>query len=517
MDPKSLIVREYLRVSKDRTGKGKSPDQQHDDNAVALAQHGWDLHPLPYRDNDRSASRYSKQTREGFAQLMSDLEEDHFDAGALGLWESSRGSRRTGEWVDLIELCEMRGIRIWVTTHGRLYDPSNARDRRSLLEDAVDSEYESAKTSKRLQRDMRSNAEKGRPHGKKIYGYRRIKHSETGALIRVEADPEHAPIVQEAARRILAGETFYAVAKDFNERGILGRRPTRKDYRHNLGWTPPAVKQMLTMPAYAGKRQHQGVVIGEAMWPPLIEPDVWEKLQIVMSPPERKRTNDWPARHLLSGIAVCGVCGAPMRTGKQNSGSKRRDPKTKERLLKPVDEDGNELPYPSYSTYLCMGVPGKTGFHVAMRETHLDTVVTELVFARVEMPDFLSMIGTRGKDTDAERQGILAEIAGYQEYLDGVREDAAQRLRFDLVMDQETRIEPKIKAAQKKLEKLSEMDPFVLRLVRDGAFRDSWEGLELSDKRRVIRALVTPRVNPVGVEGKGRKGVNYDRVNPVWR
>ncbi|WP_373458732.1 recombinase family protein [Pseudarthrobacter sulfonivorans] len=117
------------------------------ENAAALAQNGWGCHPEPYRDNDRSASRYSKQAREGVARLMIDLEEDTFGAGALGLWESSRGSRRTGEWVDPIELCEMRGIRIWVTTHGRLYDPANARDRRSLLEDAVDSEYESAKTS----------------------------------------------------------------------------------------------------------------------------------------------------------------------------------------------------------------------------------------------------------------------------------------------------------------------------------------------------------------------------------
>lgn len=177
MDPKNLLVREYLRVSRDRSGRGKSPDQQHDENVAALMHRGWDIHSEPYRDNDRSASRYSKQAREGFAKLMSGLEEDAFGAGALGLWESSRGSRRTGEWVDLIELCDERGIRIWVTTHGRLYDPANARDRRSLLED-VDSEYESAKTSKRLQRDMRSNAEKGRPHGKKIYGYRRIKDAE---------------------------------------------------------------------------------------------------------------------------------------------------------------------------------------------------------------------------------------------------------------------------------------------------------------------------------------------------
>lgn len=35
---------------------------------------------------------------------MADLEDGSFDADVLGIWESSRGSRRTGEWIDLIEL-----------------------------------------------------------------------------------------------------------------------------------------------------------------------------------------------------------------------------------------------------------------------------------------------------------------------------------------------------------------------------------------------------------------------------
>lgn len=516
MDPKSLLVREYLRVSQDRTGKGKSPDQQHADNAAALHQNSWDLHPHPYRDDDRSASRYSKKTREGFSQLMSDLEDDAFGADALGLWESSRGSRRTGEWVDLIELCELRAIRIWVTTHGRLYDPANARDRRSLLEDAVDSEYESAKTSKRLQRDMRSNAEKGRPHGKRIYGYRRIKDSQSGLLIRVEVHEDQAPIVQEAARRVLAGETFYRIAKDFNKRGIAPRRGTQKVHRQGLGWTPQAVKQMLTMPAYAAKRQHQGKIIGDAMWPALIELNAWEKLQQIMSPPERKRTNDWPAKHLLSGIAICGVCGAPLRGGRQNAG-RRKDKVSGEPLPKPVDGQGNELPYPFYSTYVCIGAPGKTGFHVAMRESHLEQVVTDLVLSRLERPDFFAVVGERDMTTDAVRQGLLEEIAGYQQYLEVVRETAAQKLRFDLLMDQEARILPKIKAAQKQLEKLVEMDPVVLRLVREGAIRKTWDEMNLADRRRVVRALATPSVRRVAPDAKGRKGINHARVDMAWR
>lgn len=219
----AIVAREYLRVSKDRQGRGKSPDQQHAENERAVADRGWALHPSPYRDDDRSASRYARRDRESFRQLIDDLEDGSFAADLLVIWESSRGSRRTGEWVNLIELCEERGVHIFVTTHGRDYDPANARDRRSMLEDAVDSEYESAKTSERLLRSVRAAAEEGRAHGKNLYGYRRIYDDRTRELLRIEEHPDQAPVVKEAARRVMAGETYYAIAMDFNARGIPPR------------------------------------------------------------------------------------------------------------------------------------------------------------------------------------------------------------------------------------------------------------------------------------------------------
>ncbi|POH73473.1 recombinase family protein [Arthrobacter glacialis] len=516
---KSMIVREYLRVSKDSKGTGKSPDQQHDENVKAFERQGWLLHQEPpYRDTDRSASRFARKGREDFKRLITDLEEDTFNADVLAIWESSRGSRRVGEWVDLVDLCKERSVCIWVTTHGRLYDPANARDRRSLLEDAVDAEYESDKSSERIQRDVRAAAEGGRPHGKNMYGYHRVYDQKSGELERIEPHSEQAPIIQEAAQRILEGQSFYAVAKDFNERGIPPRRPTRMQHRTNIGWTPPAVKQMLTMPAYAGKRQHRGEILDnvEVMWPALIEYESWQKLQAIMSPPERKRTNDWPAKYLLTGIAICGVCGAPTRIGKQNAG-RRKDKATGEPLPRPIDEHGNELPYPHYYTYVCVGVPGKTGFHVAMRQEHLDEVVTELVLTRIAGPDFMAVAGVRGHGVDAERHAVLAEIIGYHEYLDSVRKEAAEKLRFDLLLDQEARIGPKIKDAQKKLERLTEMDPLVLKLARSGASRQAWDALELSVQRRIVRSVVTPRINRVSGDAKGKRGVNRDRVVAVWR
>lgn len=499
-----LLLREYLRVSKDRDGAGRSPDQQHAENAAAVEQRGWDLHPEPYRDDDRSASRYARRAREGFETLMADLERNAFGAQGLALWESSRGSRRAGEWVDLIDLCEERGVRIWVTTHGRLYDPANARDRRSLLEDAVDSEYESAKTSERLRRSVRANAEKGRPHGKQIYGYQRVYDPTTRALIKVEPHPDQAPVVQEAARRVLSGETFYAIAKDLNERGIPARRPTYRTQRAHLGWTPPAIKQMLSMPAYAAKRQHRGEVIGDAGWPWLIEPDTWEKLQSVMSPPERKRTNDWPARHLLAGIAVCGVCGAGTRVGKQNAGRQKHD------------DDGKKLPRDTYHTYVCVGAPGKTGFHIAMRESHLDRAVTEAALARLDRADFLATLGQNDQGVDAERQALIDEIAGHREWLDQVRVRAEEERDLDLLFGQQRIVEPKIKDAQRRLERLAETDPLVLDLARSGAVREAWEGLEIAQRRRVIRALVTPRIMPVPPSQRGRRGINLERIDLVW-
>lgn len=500
---KKTIAREYLRVSRDQQGRGKSPDQQHAENARAVADRGWTLHPDPYRDDDRSASRYARRDREDFRRLTDDLEVGRFDADVLVIWESSRGSRRTGEWVNLIELCEEQGVRVFVTTHGRDYDPSNARDRRSMLEDAVDSEYESAKTSERIQRDVRAAAEQGRVHGKNLYGYRRVYDERTRELLRIEEHPDQAPVVKEAARRVLNGETYYAIAKDFNARDIPARRPTFKDHRRHLGWTPPAVKQMLIMPAYAGKRQHRGEIVADAQWPALIDPDIWQnKLLPMLNNPARKRTNDWPARHLLAGIAVCDECGAGVRVGKQNKGRRR------------FDENGDPLPREHYGSYLCIGAPGKTGFHVAMKEEHLDLVVTEHLIARLEEPDFLATFGQTDGRADAERRDLIDEIDGHQTYLEEVRAQAAARHDLSILFAQEDLIRPKIVAAQRELERLAAADPLVLDLAASGDVRAAWELLEFADKRRVIRAVMRPRIKRSA--RRGARGVDNDRVVPGW-
>lgn len=510
-----ITAREYLRVSLDRDGEGTSPRQQHEENLAAVERRDWRLHPEPYEDPGISASRYSKRRRKGFEALLVDLESGDFGADVLVLWESSRGSRRVSEWVTLIEICEEAGVSFLVTTHGRTYDPANPRDRRSLLEDAVDSEYESAKTSERIRRHVRAHAKNGGIHGKNMYGYRRVYErlpSGRQRAVAIEKHPEQAPVVEEAARRFLAGDSMYSIAKDFNRRGIPPRRKAFKGHRQKLGWTMEAISQMLRMQSYAGRRVHTDTATGEvsvykANWPALIEPEAFDEIQAKMAQ-ARRGDRDWTAVHLLSGIATCGECGALMRVGKQNAGS-RKDRKTGEKLPRP--EEG----WPFYLTYICQGAPGRTGFHVAMKMDHLDQVVTELVLAKVSQPDFLAEVGQRGTGVDDQRKALIDLIASKRAYLDEVAELAAQTRDAAMLAGQRAIVLPEIEAAQKELESLAGTDPTVTTLAGADDVVGAWDAMELGAKRRVIKALLTPVVAR-SKRPPGSKGIDLERVTPVW-
>jgi hypothetical protein len=71
-------------------------------------------------------------------------------------------------------------------------------------------------------------------------------------------------------------------------------------------------------------------------------------------------------RHLLSGIARCGVCGARMMVG-NNRGSK---------------------------SYHC-----KQSFHTARREDLTDQVVIDIILARLNQPDILDLLTDNDQDT----------------------------------------------------------------------------------------------------------------------
>lgn len=297
-----LIAREYRRLS-DKKG-GTSLDDQGYDNAAAAEENDWALGD-PYIDDGLSASRYARKRRDEFELLVADLESgptgraSRFGADILMLWESSRGSRRVGEWVSFIELCEVKGVRIWVTTHERLYDPANGRDRKALIDDAVDSEYESYKTHKRVSRTAPREAERGRPHGKAPYGLMPVYDRATGKLITWVADPVRVHVPCELFERLERGESFAAIERIFFEAGYrnLSGRP----------FTHGHLRMMATRHSYAGLRFYKGTVY-EGCWDGIVPRERFWNVYRMVTDPKRCTTKAGLGVHDVTAAFWCGEC-----------------------------------------------------------------------------------------------------------------------------------------------------------------------------------------------------------------
>lgn len=304
-------AREYLRVSQDRSGQLRSPAEQHEDNQRAAETESFTLGEAYRETGAVSASRYSTKTREAFGDLLGDLDAGTFGADILVLWESSRGSRKVSEWARLAEAMEDAGVIVYVTSRGRFYDPANGRDRKALMEDAVDAEYEGYKKSAGVRRAMNANAKDGKPHGHTPYGFKRIYQDRK--LIGQEIEPAEATLVRELYRRLNAGESLRSLEKDLAARGIVTRQ--------GKPFSAFAIRSMVLHACYMGKRIHspersRGKVdpetLTDATWPEIVDASTWWQVHDRLTDPSRKVSKPGTAKHLLSILARCGVCGGPM-------------------------------------------------------------------------------------------------------------------------------------------------------------------------------------------------------------
>jgi site-specific DNA recombinase len=459
-----VIARAYTRVSKDRSGRSRSTGQQDDDLSGDCERRGW-VKGESYSDNSKSASRYSRDERGDFEQLIADLEHDRFGGHVLLLWESSRGSRRVGEWVRLIDLCEQRGVYFWVHTHSRVYDPANPRDRRTLLEDAVDSEYESGKTSSRIKRDVAASAVQGRPHGRCPYGYRRVYDPHTRKLIGQEPDPDEAVYVEELFTRVLAGHSVYTIAREWDDRGVRTRS--------GLRWRAEHLRPMLLRPCYAGLRAHVpgrthgggSRVVTEAQlyparWKGLVSVADWHTVQRRMRDPERgKVVRPGKAKYLLSVIARCGVCEGAMSVGYRSRGAE-------------------------------YGCHERGCVRVLLAD--LDTYIEGVLFEHLSRPAVIEDIRRREEAGTGEVSSLRDDLARLQ----AVNEELADalssgQLSVTLAAATERKNLEKIGKLEVRIKELTVASP-VHGLIEPGVdVRQRWDAAPISARREIVRALFT--------------------------
>jgi DNA invertase Pin-like site-specific DNA recombinase len=310
------------------------------------ATEGWDR-AGEYSDRV-SASRYARSQRDDWPRLLDALTRP--DVNVLWLWECSRGDRRLSTWAAMLETCRDNKVRIFVETHGRLYDMANERDMRTLQEDGVDSEYESAKTSKRTKRSAAARAEAGRPHAGAPYGYKNLHDERTGRFTARVIEPDEATRIAELFGRIRAGHSLRSVEKDWEKRGILTRPPEpcedgcRKPHKNRGGqhvkpgtpgkqFTARHLRELAMNPAYASLRVHltreqrqadahdiEDAVDGT--WPAIVGREVFYEVRTILKAPERVTMKPGRGVHLLSvsSAARCGVCNGPLHASNRSGG-----------------------------------------------------------------------------------------------------------------------------------------------------------------------------------------------------
>ncbi len=332
----------YTRVSLDSRGTARSVQEQEQECRAWTDRERWTVEGV-WCDNDVSASRYSRKARPAWKALTERLEQGGIDV--LLVWEPSRATRDRRVWAALAALCEEQGVRFGC--NGRLYDLHDPDDAFSLDLFFALAVRESGTTRKRVQRSTRAAASQGRPHGKVPYGYRReYREGRDGPeLVAQVVHVEQAAVIREAARRVMAGEALYAVANDLNERGIPAPRGAR--------WDPTQIRRLCVSPTYIAKRIYKGQVVGDGQWPAILDECTYYACVTRLTDPRRRSNEGRGAKHLLSGLARCAVCGGPLVVQKNRG----------------------------FLAYLC-----REGFHVSRKEEHVDDFVSAVIVGRLS-PD----------------------------------------------------------------------------------------------------------------------------------
>lgn len=457
---KDLVLRFYLRVSKDKSRRERSPDEQDKHLVGDTNEYGWGVHPDRYRDIG-SASKHARKKRDDFGQLLADLTNDTFGANVLGLWEGSRGSRKMEEWVHLLSLLELRGVLVWIHVKKRLFDPRNPHDRADLLTAAIKDELYSAEVSDRATRASAANVEAGRPHGKLQYGFKRIYDAETRELIEQIHDPEKAPIVAELFERLKAKWSINRIRNDWIAREIFNGKG--KPFAHKQ------IRAMALSPAYAGLRERTNpdgsITYVEGIWEGIVSVADFIEVKGNLEDPARRTQHDSRARHLLSvsSAAACGVCLGPLQSfNDQRRGTPR---------------------------YKC-----KLRGHVMVSRGELDEFAEDAILGWLADPKaYEPAFADRPDDEQAEVQRVRDDLAKAKaEWKDLIRRGKLREVSSAYVAEVEPALLEEIKDLEAKRDELSAPRKLV-NLIKPGhGVRVRWENTPPEARREIARVVLSP-------------------------
>lgn len=464
----------YLRVSRDKTGEELGVDRQRED-CLALAESlGWRVAAI-HTDNDLTA--YSGKPRPGFQSALRDIEAGR--ANAVIAWHVDRLYRHPRDLEAFVETCEKHKVLVRTARAGELDLSTDAGRMVARILGAV-ARQEVERSTDRIRRSKVQAAEQGRYRG----GPRPFGYEHDGMTVR----PDEAEAVRDMTKRVVAGESLRAIARDLNDSGVTtstGKRWTSVEVRRIV----LRARNIARIEVQTGQRPRRTTLGGPAQWPAIVEPDMWQQAKTLLEDPQRVTTlRTGEIRHLLTGIALCGLCLAdgdqvPVRVAR-----------------------GRRGPHGDQVVYTCT-----RSKHVTRGKEQTDTYVSEVVRRWLARPEAAEALAT---DPHADPVAVLAEVQKIGERIEQARAMFTDGL-FDA--DQTRASVEKLRAQERELlASLGHGDDGAPVLTLD-MIRAGWDALTIVQQRAIIRrfAKVVLLPAPKGRPKGWKPGMPYFRTDTV--
>lgn len=452
----------YARISQDREGAGLGIDRQVADCRALAERLGWTVAEV-YSDNDLSA--WQGKARPGYRDLLEAMKGGQID-GVL-VWHTDRLHRSPRELEDYLDVVDAAATPIQHETvrAGRL-DLNTGTGQMVARITGATARHESDMKSERITRKHQQSAEQGKWRGgARPFGYM----SDARTL-----NPPEAALIRQAYRDLLAGASQRSVLKAWNASGItsVSGKP----------WSYQTMRQVLLRPRNYGASIYRGEVVGTGDWEPLVDEATWRGVHALLTDPARKGKSTNRARWLLSGVALCGVCGDTVKIGTGGS------------------RDGKSWPI-----YTC-----RSGSHLGRRAEYVDNHVAATVIERLSQPDARDLLLAEQPDTEGatmEAQALRAQIAeAVSLYGEGVLSAAELRAT-------KGRLEERLAAAEARL--LDGRRRSVLEDAIGEDAEDRWLSLPVDRQRAIVRELLDVRL--LKVEPGRQRRFHEDTVEIVFK
>lgn len=468
--PRHDVVRvcAYLRVSQDTSGRLRSIEEQWGYIQTLCDARGWKIVAVFDDGEFATGNEDDEIKRPKFREMIEFIKGGGADM--LVTWMSSRAGRGKPA-RDLLASTLKRHHVEWCY-EGNVIDLNNPTDEfTNSVQQAVDIKYKEELRAN-VGKALLANAAAGAAHGRTPFGYDRVS---IGRKHQTNVPNGDARFVRSAVEMYLAGESVRAITAWLNAERPLESKPATSKRAATCGaWVRAGVRAMISSPTYCGWRSYKGTIVvddetGEPIeaWEPIIS--VKQHLDVVdlmrhQAACTPNKGND--RRHLLSGVAICGVCDLTLDARRVG-----------------VSRDGK-----GFATYTCSSKHG----HVVIDEARTDKIVSFGVIDRIKTQF------RKADPTRSARHAHVDDMIAMQRML--IDENTAA---LAVVGTNKVALSRAIEAAEQEIERLDKSRPTrnvrpstVDQLIAADDAHAEFERFTLEQQSALLRSLVRVTIMP---------------------